>query len=210
MTSFNVRHFGVIFMLLTSTLAAIGVGFGLWSQVLTVNSSVQTGTVIAEWSNRSGEAPFTDDDGVMDDLDWDDGNGSADSSSEGPVADRYDKDVGICTVEKELDTQGRETILNITANNGYPSFWCTTHPYAINTGSIPLKLQAINLIGVNSGGLVDQPIEETDFWCIDTDLVTDALLWGGSPCPENDFDLQVSVLGLYDCFLGFQMNPGSV
>ena len=80
-----------------------------------------------------------------------------------------------------------------------------------------MKLQAINLIGVNSGGLVDQPIEETDFWCIDTDLVTDALLWDGSPCPENDFDiltqsvedfdLQVSVLGLYDCFLGFQMNP---
>ena len=38
-----------------------------------MNGTVQTSTVIAAWSNRIGEAPFTDDDGIMDDPFWDDG-----------------------------------------------------------------------------------------------------------------------------------------
>ena len=208
MNNSSFKRLGIIVMLLTSAVAVVGMGFGLWSQILTVNGTVQTGTVIAEWSNRSGEAPFTDDDGVMDDIDWDNGehispnpapqiydahgsSSSADPSSPGPLASRYDKDLGICTVAKEQDTQGRDTILNITANNGYPSYWCTTHAYAINTGSIPLKLQDIVLIGVNTGGTEDQSIREGEIWCVDTDLVEDALeLIGppGTPCPENDGD----------------------
>jgi hypothetical protein len=36
----------IAFMLLTTAVAVTGMGFGLWSQILTVNGQVQTGTVV--------------------------------------------------------------------------------------------------------------------------------------------------------------------
>ena len=43
-------------------------GFGLWSQTLVVNGDVQTGQVLAEFSNDPGFEPFTDDGGMVDDI----------------------------------------------------------------------------------------------------------------------------------------------
>ena len=57
---------GLLLLALTIALSAMGVGYGLWFKVLTINGTVNTGTVLGQFSNDSGEAPFTNDDGVVD------------------------------------------------------------------------------------------------------------------------------------------------
>ncbi len=185
----------IALMLLTTAIAVTGVGFGLWSQILSVNGEVQTGNVLVEYGDYHGLGAFTDDDGIVDDLVYGpaiflepldageedpngsgsipaiqiyDGNGSsssADPSSSGPFMSRYDKDVGICTADTAPDLQGNETILEIIISNGYPSYWCTTWFPTKNTGSVPVKLQSKTLISVS-------PEVDLAFgigYCVDTD-----------------------------------------
>lgn len=123
-----------------------------------------------------------------------DGNGSsssADPSTAGPVPERYDKDVGICTVETALDTQGRETILEITVGNGYPSYWCTAWFPAKNTGSVPVKLQSKTLVST----LFPVDLAFGLPWCIDTDDITPPFpifeAEEFEACPEVDGDILV-------------------
>ena len=235
---------GIIVMLLTSAVAITGMGFGLWQQILTINGEVQTGQVIAEFSSDTNKSPFTDDDGIVDDLVNDpphdsgeedsngatstpatqvyDGQGSAssaDPSSVGPDPDRWDKDVAICTVDTEQDTQGRSTILNISASNGYPLYWCNTWYHVKNTGSIPLKLQRITLLNAQNSGIDDLDIAPGEFWCYDTDLTTDSfeIATSNDICPEvdgdvlvqspEDFDLVIHLSENYDVNFGFQIDP---
>lgn len=230
---------GVIFMLLVSVIGLMGMGYGLWSEVLTVQGTTHTGSVLAEWSSDTGKAPFTDDDGSFDHPDWDDGeNGSpnevsenydghgpgssADPTSIAPNASRSDKDVGICTVSQQTDLEGRDTTLNVAADNAYASYWCTTHAYAKNTGSIPMKLQDILLhdaVVLSPTNTQDLSVREGEVWCYDADLITSAVevLDENTPCPEidgdpleqapEDYDLQIIVLASYDCYIGYQMDP---
>lgn len=58
----------IAFMLLTAAVAVTGVGFGLWSQILSVNGEVQTGNVSVEYGDFLGLGAFTDDDGIVDDV----------------------------------------------------------------------------------------------------------------------------------------------
>ena len=53
---------GIVLMVLTSAVAVMGMGFGLWTQVLTVGETINTGTVNLEYT-----LAFTDYDGVIDD-----------------------------------------------------------------------------------------------------------------------------------------------
>ncbi|GEM_PF-1813615 len=131
-----------------------------------------------------------------------DGNGSsssADPSSSGPFVSRYDKDVGICTADTALDTQGNETVLEITISNGYPSYFCTTWFPTVNTGSVPVKLQSKTLIST-------VPPLDLAFgvgWCVDGDDITPPVP-GGAPdafghfCPEVDGILTTSSPEDYD------------
>ena len=228
----SMARVGTVFLFLTIALATMAVGYGLWSKILTVNGTVNTGTVNAQYSNDQGEVPFTDDDGVVDNPAKDalddngsttpevfDGNGaasSADPSAPGPNPTRYDKDVGACVVVK----WNNDMQLNITADTTYPSYWCTTWYHVKNTGTIPLKLQAIALIDVNASGTADQLIVPSEYWCIDTDDITDAVEVAGSatPCPgisppgaeaadqsPNEYDIKVHVSELS---IGLQIDPG--
>ncbi len=230
---------GILGMLLVSVVGLMGMGFGLWSEVLTVENTTHTGNVLAEWSSDVGRAPFTDDDGSFDNAAWDDGeNGSpnevpesydgygpsssADPSSIAPNANRSDKDIGICTVSQQTDLEGRDTTLNVAADNAYASYWCTTHAYAKNTGSIPMKLQDNLLhdaIVISPTNTQELSIREGEVWCYDADLITSAVevVDENTPCPEidgdaleqapEDYDLQIIVLSSYDCFIGYQMDP---
>ena len=218
----------IIFMGLVAAIAVTGMGFGLWSQILTVDTQVQTGQVIVEFQEVLGFGVFTDDDGIVNDpgelgflfddgeedpngfggppaIQIYDGNGSA--SSADPAApsffegSRYDKDVGICTAETSLDTQGRETILEITISNSYPSYWCTTYFPVKNTGSVPVKLQSTTLTSVLP------PLDfGFFFWCVDIDgFSLPVVAEGGSfgnGCPEADGDILVQSPEDYDIAIG--------
>ena len=199
---------GILAILLISVMGLMGMGYGLWGEVLTAEGTASAGSVAAAWSSASGRSPFTDDDGSFDHIDWDDGeNGSpnqvpkvydghgtassAGPSSPDPNASRYDKDVSVCTVTQQADLDGRDTALNASADNVYASYWCTTHAYTKNTGSIPLKLQDILLhdaVVISRGNTSDLSIRQGEVWCYDADLLTSAVKVADENAPRPNVD----------------------
>ena len=193
-----------------------------------MDAQVQTGQVIVEFQEVLGFGVFTDDDGIVydpgelgfpfDDGEEDpngfggppaiqiyDGYGSASSADpSGPSifeGSRYDKDVGICTAETSLDSQGRETILEITISNSYPSYWCTTYFSVKNTDSVPVKLQSATLTSVFP------PLDfGFFFWCVDTDGFSPPVAAEGGSfgngCIEVDEDILVQSPEDYDIAIG--------
>jgi hypothetical protein len=140
---------GAFFMVLILALAGLGVGYGLWSKLLTIDGTVNTGTV-----NAIFDIAFTDDDNKIDNPDKDPndagpcpafGSGSCDPSSFGPKPTRYDKDVAICVAELDAGQMS----LTVTVQNGYPSYHCTVWYDILNNGTIPIKLQNLFLEPVN-------------------------------------------------------------
>lgn len=136
---------GAFFMVLVLALATLGVGFGLWSKLLLINGTVNTGTVDAKFA-----LAFTDDDNKIDNPLKDAGDvgpcpafgaGSCDPKAFGPNPARYDKDVGVCTAS--LDPTG--TTLTVAVKYGYPSYHCTLWFDILNSGTIPVKIQSLTL-----------------------------------------------------------------
>ncbi len=209
---------GIIVMVLTSAVAAIGMGFGLWAQVLSIQGIVGTGTVDAKFSDVEygvgyGEYPFTNDDGWVDNplKDWDDDgynnypepeydaweystvdpSGPAEEEMQGYwFTPRSAKDVARCYAFRD---EG-ETILEVYVEEAYPSYWCTAWFHVRNFGSVPLKLQSATLLGVPAGdpppppGTQDQEIAPSEWWCIDTDGITPPVQVMGPHDPCPEID----------------------
>ena len=143
---------GTLFMILILALAALGVGYGLWSKLLLINGTINTGVVDAIFYEA-----FTDDDNVENNELKDDGDdvvcpvggGSCDPKAFGPNPDRYDKDVGECFAIVDLQADPTKETLKVTVENGYPSYHCTVWFDILNNGSIPLKIQSLTLTPEN-------------------------------------------------------------
>jgi hypothetical protein len=108
-------------------LGALGVGFGLWSKVLTITGTVNTGEVNAELSIEEvdqGDIFQLSDDGV-------DENKQIENKL---IANC------VATLEDGLPNEGPQT-LRVTITDGYPSFWCIVNFNIHNNGSIPIKLE---------------------------------------------------------------------
>lgn len=135
----NNRRFlsvGLLLMGLMIALGALGVGFGLWSKVLTIEGTVHTGVVNAELTIEEvdqGAPPF-----------FDDGQ-NEDHELEG-------KDVADCivTLEDGLSNPGNQT-LHVEITNAYPSFWCIVNFDIDNIGTIPIKLDQPTIITAPAG-----------------------------------------------------------
>jgi hypothetical protein len=142
---------GTLFMIIILALATLGVGYGLWSKMLYINGTIETGNVNAVFYDA-----FTDDDGDVDNPEKDNGDagtcaeyqynpagiGSCDPNKFGPDPTRYLKDVGYC--KAEIDTADAQK-LHITVTNGYPSYYCTVWFDIWNNGSIPVKIQSLTV-----------------------------------------------------------------
>jgi hypothetical protein len=142
---------GTLFMILVLALAMLGVGYGLWSKLLLIKGTINTGEVDAIFYGV-----FTDDDDVEnnplkddgDDVPCPVGGGSCDPKEFGPNPARYDKDVGECIAMLDPQDLTKETLL-VTVGNGYPSYHCTVWFDILNNGTIPLKIQDLKLTPVN-------------------------------------------------------------
>lgn len=147
---------GVLFMLLVVALAAIGVGYALWYKVLTIDGTVNTGSVHAKFI-----AAFTDDDDVVNNVDKDptdlddcediggvdmDGDGltSCDPKESGADADRWDKDVARCDAGIDPDDPN---VAWVTKTNVYPSYYCTAWFEIENDGTVPVKIASATVNG---------------------------------------------------------------
>lgn len=177
------------FMVVLLALATVGVGYGLWSKVLTIEGTVNTGDVNAKF-----DRPFTDDDDVSDDplRDAGDngncpiGSGSCDPKVTGAetaqqvATHRYDKGVARCEAgrfdpdELQAGQQGG----TVDIRRGYPSYHCTAWFPILNNGTIPL-----HLAGVMVEGKVAVRCETGETLELDLD-------------EEEGFDIEVCVSGL--------------
>lgn len=203
----------VIFMVLIGAVAATGLGYGLWTQTLNISETVSTGDVTLEY-----QIAFTDDDGIEDLSLFDDGDddtgeifdlypieSSADPSSGSTTttpATRYDKDVGKCVATVTTLVSPNDTV-SVDKENVYPNYHCTALMTVDNKGSIPVKLEKIELIVAGatpfpvdpSGGLTPVDLTNTDGDGIAND-----------PDPV-DQDIEIEFVGIALCT---QVDPADV
>jgi len=134
----------LLVLALLLALASLGVGYGLWFKVLTIDDTVHTGTVHAKWRS----AVTTDTTGALD--------------LEDEFGNRSDKDVGMleCTID-DIDPE----ILHYTIHDGYPSYYADCEVEWINDGTIPVDVVALRA-GPEGGPLVSIPFDQ---W-VDLDL----------------------------------------
>jgi hypothetical protein len=118
---------GILFLVLVGLLGALAVGYGLWSKVLVVEGTVNTGNLNADWDTASTNDP----------------TGSLDPCTPGlnPTGCTAPaKDVGSCVVTG-IGTQ----TLQILIDNAYPSYECTITAAITNTGDIPFNVVGVAL-----------------------------------------------------------------
>lgn len=101
---------GALFMVLVLALAFVGVGYGLWSEVLYIDGTVETGDVDVEF----GPDPQTSE-------------------------NDHGKDVGNCDAYvTQIATPNDHLVIDLT--NTYPSYECWVTFDVISTGSIPVHI----------------------------------------------------------------------
>ncbi len=178
MKQFGFAKLGIIVMVATSAVAAIGLGFGLWQQVLTITEVVNTGTVDLMFVDG-----FTDDDGSVDREgydDWDDDGvtveqvydawdelSSADPAETGrDPKERYDKDVALCQAMAE----GGQSAY-VYKDAVYPSYHCTVWFDVVNSGTVPVKVLRVLLTpsGQPPVAVIPGPLTTTSSTPLDVD-----------------------------------------
>lgn len=149
------KKVGFICLALVLALGSIGVAYAMWDKTLYIDTTVNTGEVDAEFVMA-----FTDDDGVVNNPDkdaGDDGGGtlydhwgpesSNDPMAAGPNPPRYEKDVGKCWAEIDaVDPQ----ILHFYVENGYPCYWNTLWFDILNTGTVPVNIEGLDIMPVGN------------------------------------------------------------
>lgn len=148
---------GALVMVLVVALASLGVAYGLWSKVLTIQGTVATGRVHAMFVSA-----FTDDDDTVNDPAKDSGDldncqdlGKVDRNGNGltscdPAASgrdpkpRHDKDVARC----DAAIVGDREVATVTKTNVYPGYFCTAWFDVVNDGSIPVQIVSTTVNGV--------------------------------------------------------------
>jgi len=132
-----------VLLILALALATVGVGYGLWSKVLTIEGTVFTGEVNAQLSIEEideGDASLVADNGIDEDNEIE------------------EKDIADCQADliseipPDLDNAGPQ-LMRITVRNGYPSFSCFVNFNVENTGTIPIKVDLPVLSGVDASAL---------------------------------------------------------
>ena len=126
----NVRRrmppLGAMAVMLLLALATIGVVFGLWSKVLTIDGTVETGNVDAVWfAAACTENPF-----------------------DVPPGEFEGKDVASVTAVPDPADQ---EILIVTLENAYPSYEIDCQVHFANNGTIPIKIRGITKDDPNGG-----------------------------------------------------------
>ncbi|MFQ5931946.1 MAG: hypothetical protein ACE5MM_06035 [Nitrospiraceae bacterium] len=156
----NSLPIGTIFLVLVVALAALGVGYGLWTQSLFILGNVTTADVSGEF-----QGAFTDDDGNVDDPSLDSGdmgecqegaNTGCDPAAGGPDPKlRHDADVGRCTAS----VLPIGTTATVSKADVYPGYFCTAWLGLHNNGSLPIQITSVT---VNAKPLVPgEPLTPT-------------------------------------------------
>jgi len=115
------KKIGLLCLALVLALGVMGVGFALWDKTVYIEGTVNTGEVNMEVLSAASDDP----------------SGSIDPGK--------DKDVGMTTAQINEDKQR----VTVTVTNGYPCYEVYLHFSVQNVGTVPVRLQAINVINLN-------------------------------------------------------------
>lgn len=118
----------LVALLLMLSLTVLGIGYGLWSKVLIIEGTVETGRVDAKWEAVICREFYT----------WPDMPQSSNDFGE-----FEGKDVGNTFAQIDLDD---DQILHITVFNGYPSYAVDCQVHFMNDGTIPVKVRGFNIV----------------------------------------------------------------
>jgi len=111
------KKFMAIPILLIFALVITGFAYAHWEKIVTINGTVETGTVHLEVLSVSSDDP------------------------PGAIDPGKDKDVG-CTTATYDPVENKITV---TITNAYPSYYVYVHFTVHNDGTIPVKLKAIEV-----------------------------------------------------------------
>jgi hypothetical protein len=127
---------------LVIALGGLGIGYGLWTDLLEVNGTVETGTV---------DATFT----VASALEWPEEEGKTVGSCSASIVEQEVTEpvpAGSGSTEQSLGTDKVE----ISILNGYPGYGCDVTVVVTNSGTIPIKIDQVEFDNIdNLDGKVD-------------------------------------------------------
>lgn len=172
---------GGIFVMLVLALASLGVTYGLWSETLHIDGTVNTGEVDVGFSGPL-VGYGVEVNGVL--MTWDyQSDAGADPAIVGNVSDPHGllvgavatapqvKDLSTCTASPSKDptsvsfpdnvnsVDDGNNLITVTVTNAYPSFHCVIAFDVTNFGTIPVKIHQPEIdLGATPVGLID-----TDF-----------------------------------------------
>jgi hypothetical protein len=149
--------FVLLSVMLMLALTGMGVSYGLWSETLTINGTVQTGEVEAAWVDvwcmDAGPDPY------------------------GPPGDL--KDVGSTTVS--IDPDHPQTMY-VTVHNGYPSYYNDCKVTFQNTGTVPVIIQGYQVVPLDFTPASDNGEGDGEIWVKYTDGIGTQM----EPCPADN------------------------
>ncbi len=126
---------GVVFVALLAALVLTSMGYGIWSDTLTVSGTVETGWFAAEFN----QAVPNDPPGSLDpDVP---GSWSLDAFGVPQWSGTtYEEN----TASTDVIGTGTDT-LTITLSNAYPSYWSSVGVTIKNIGTIPMKVETVGI-----------------------------------------------------------------
>jgi len=208
------KKIGILLFVLVLAMGMMGIGYAMWSEDLTIEGTVYTGEVnvtFSHYSNDGGEHGTCDAGGFLVPNFDPKEPGTWNPDTQIWDGEREIKNVASTncelTVVEEIDT------LQITLDNAYPCYFGSVLFDIENTGSIPVKVNSVKLVGKSKNGVVtdiDPPIDMVacTWYYVDVEgctvrLSPDAPPVGSMPNSGEDFALHLSD---YDQFV--QIDPG--
>ena len=209
------KKIGTLCLALVLALGTLGVGYAMWSETLTIDGTVYTGTVdveFSQYSNDEGPDGYAGGDvysGIFDPK----VPGTWDPSDQTWGGDIELKNVG--STDCDLETANT---LTVTVNNGYPCYFGSVLFDIHNVGTVPVKVLSFKLIEVSEGGTVTTlttPLALTacTWYYVDMDTSPPTITPSATPPPAgaaacDDFAFHLSEYS--DPYDLDQIDPGQV
>lgn len=126
------KKIGLICLALVLALGALGIGYAQWTETLTINGTVDTGELDWEFVGANGF------DTAAGENDWHCNDGFVGI----PAYWQGDRDAGITSVAI-VDPH----TVSVTLDNVYPSYFTSVNLTPLNTGTVPLIVDTVNING---------------------------------------------------------------
>jgi hypothetical protein len=127
------KKFGILCLALVLALGALGVGYAMWTDTVTISGTVSTNTVTIGFTEFTCQEMYQE-------LPWDDQAPFYQGEYEG-------KEVASCTCDMSTRVDDPATGLygykvgTVTVTNGYPCYWCFVTFVIKNLGTTPVIIQ---------------------------------------------------------------------